>query len=138
MCLTAYLNVVRTTTEEQTYYKILAYDKREKTHTSPYMWFPIEYGKEYEDLKKFHIDEAQGYYSGKQYYVHGGGFHLFENYQDAKRERDLLNNRHGGRYLYVVAKAIVPAGTDYMEGYFNTYRSVAVKKVKYEKLNKKK
>ena len=138
MCLITYLNETSTTTEEQTYYKVLAYDRHKKTHVSPYMSFPVVYGKEYEEKKLFHVEEDYYGLGAKKFLVHGGGFHLFTDYRDAARERDLLNSRHSGRFQYVVARAIVPAGTYYKDGYFNTYRSVAVKKVRYEKLKNKK
>ena len=72
------------------------------------------------------------------YTIGWGCFHLFKKKEDAEREASRLNKdskfRWGCTQEFKVYKAIVPAGTAYVNGKYNETDCVAVKKVIYEEI----
>jgi len=136
MCLTCFLKpVTRKTENEMVFYKVLndlgkTSDNRQWYET-PFKNFEVNLGKEYsEDGEDFSVDELYDRWT-----VSGGGFHLFRDYEDADNETVRLKyHPMTPFYDYVVVKAIVPKGTPYIEGRFNSCPCLIVKKVRYEKL----
>jgi len=127
---------IKKTDREKTYFKVLrrAYPGEGQhcvRYWSPFYLFHVELGVEYDltDLEPWDIQEDKSEYSS-QSYVKGGCFHLFENQDDAEEEFG-TRDPHS---RYVVVKAIVPEGTEYLEGHFCKYPGVCVKKVIYEKI----
>ena len=66
-----------------------------------------------------------------------GCFHLFKDEKDARDY--IINQYYICKEYCTIVKAIVPKGTEYIEGYFDSayglFNSIATKAVKYVPLN---
>lgn len=126
--------VVKKTETDMEFYKVLAI-KDDGKYYSPYMNKEAELGVLHQDpnLEDFEIAKYQFWRE-----VTHGGFHLFKDEHYARCEADYLNQvitEGSDAKEYVVVKAIVPAGTTYIEGmYMHETGCVVVKKVKYEEI----
>ena len=136
MCLRIYKKpIVKETESEKTFYKIVT--EWNDGCTTPYMGKKLDFGVEYADgdQEKFVFDRLP---FGNFCEIGYGGYHLFVTKKDAENEIENLKGWHyvpRGALNYFVAKAIVPKGTKYVEGYYGDKESVVVKKVKYEKID---
>lgn len=103
---------------------------------TPYRDFKIRPGVTYvEGGSDFNCGGKRRDFMGRRIdFIEEGGFHLFVNRIDAERCAGSFIN---GRTWYfdtvtIVMKAIVPKGTPYINGRFDTHPSVCAKVVKYE------
>ena len=105
-------------------YKVMGIKKDGKLIT-PYIHFPMEKGKIYEDKEnekiendfciflkeKYRLDVRYGYQ------IYNGFFHTFEQEADAKRDCDELNRKRLNKdVVYQVYPCIIPPGSEYIKG----------------------
>ena len=126
--------------DEVTYYKVVKqpffWDNDMETFMSPFLLFMGELGTRYDISKDEKWEISKEHYTDTEktfYRVEGGGFHLFVDLVDARREANRLNDQYNTEN-YKVVRAIVPAGTEYIKGRYLIDPCVAVKSVTYEKL----
>lgn len=118
-------------------YKVMGIKKDGKLIT-PYIYFPMEKGKVYEDKENEKIEK--GFIVVKEkcrlnyrygYKIYNGFFHTFENEDDARKacvslSRKMLNNN----VIYQVYPCIIPSGSEYIKGIgFNEEFAFASKKL---------
>lgn len=118
-------------------YKVMGIKKDGKLIT-PYIHFPMEKGKVYEDKENEKIEK--GFILVKEkcplsvrygYKIYNGFFHTFENEDDARKacvslSRKILNNN----VIYQVYPCIIPSGSEYIKGIgFNEEFAFASKKL---------
>ena len=119
-------------------YKVMGIKKDGKLIT-PYIHFPMEKGKIYEDKEnekiekdfcivlkeKYRLDVRSGYQ------IYNGFFHTFEQEADAKRDCDELNRKRLNKdVVYQVYPCIIPSGSEYIKGIgFNEEFAFASKKL---------
>ena len=118
-------------------YKVMGIKKDGKLIT-PYLHFPMEKGKVYEDKENEQIEK--GFIVVKEkcrlnirygYKIYNGFFHTFENEGDARKacvslSRKMLNNN----VIYQVYPCIIPSGSEYIKGIgFNEEFAFASKKL---------
>ena len=134
--------------EEKTYYKVLLYQETDfmgnDKYVTPYYNFSVLLGTNYSipersEWKVYQTAHPVSYdgpgydgpYYSYRYFVEGNCFHFFQRREDAER---CARRMDGG----IVVKAIVPKGTEYVEGYTinadGPVMAAAAKKVKYEKI----
>lgn len=118
-------------------YKVMGIKKDGKLIT-PYIYFPMEKGKVYEDKenekieKGFIVVKEKCYLNDRYgYKIYNGFFHTFENEDDARKacvslSRKMLNNN----VIYQVYPCIIPSGSEYIKGIgFNEEFAFASKKL---------
>ena len=136
MCLLTNDKKVLTAEKDLTFYKVVKLDKNGK-YFSLFMYDRITIGK----LKKQKYINGfrfiQNAYNVFDYRIEAGGYHLFTNLNFAKEYAD--GESWGGVRRTKVIKAIVPKGTKYVKGVYNTcfhgnVESVVAKMVIYEEL----
>ena len=126
MCLNIYgSNLVRVkTTNDIKCYKLMGIKKDGKLIT-PYIHFPMEKGKIYEDKENEKIEkdfiavvkEKYGLDVRYGYKIYNGFFHTFEQEEDAKRNCDELNRKRLNKdVVYQVYPCIIPSGSEYIKG----------------------
>lgn len=112
--------------------------KKDGKLITPYIHFPMEKGKVYEDKENEQIEK--GFLLLKEkcylnvsygYRIYNGFFHTFENEDDARKScvslsRKMLNNN----VIYQVYPCIIPSGSEYIKGIgFNEEFAFASKKL---------
>lgn len=112
--------------------------KKDGKLITPYMDFPMEKGKVYEDKENEKIEK--GFLLVKEkcplsvrygYKIHNGFFHTFEQEADANINCDKLNRiRLNKDVIYHVYPCIIPSGSEYINGnYYNHEPVFASKKL---------
>ena len=114
-----------------TYYKVLG-TNMDGWFFSPYQASFVEIGKDYKISEDTEPDVRPWLYD--EWEVYGGCYHLFRKKEDADRSAKYLTERSGG-VKHVVVKAVVPAGTRCVKGTFGNTKSVAVRRVRYKKID---
>lgn len=118
-------------------YKVMGIKKDGKLIT-PYIHFPMEKGKVYEDKENEKIEKDFIVVKEKcrlnvrfGYKIYNGFFHTFENEDDARKvcvslSRRILNEN----VIYQVYPCIIPSGSEYIKGIgFNEEFAFASKKL---------
>ena len=139
--------VVRHTTKERVFYKVLAIGIKmplgESNLYTPFMSLNVTIGKRYcqNNADTFHYVKDYQYNQFNEktlrgYTIENGGYHLYKRKKDADDLCDYLNNKYRtNKYTfndYFVVKAIVPKGTAYVSGEYRDAKCVITKKVRYE------
>lgn len=91
---------------------------------TPYIYFPMEKGKVYEDKENEKIEKGfillkeKCYLNASYgYKIYNGFFHIFEQEADAKRNCDELNRKRLNKdVVYQVYPCIIPSGSEYIKG----------------------
>ena len=141
MCLTTYKPpVVEVAAEEMPCYKVIrsAFKARNSNESkTPDQLFSGYVGRAYNIPydEKWTITSTDSKKDIKKYFVHGGGFHLFQCLDEAQREAKMLNEDRGVKDHEVIL-AIVPKGTEYIRGFYFSDSCIAVRTVKYKKMPK--
>ena len=129
-----------------TYYKILCYEKSKDWYWTPYVHDPTVLGvtKKIDKETPWDIDhywlsdtdKKSNYYNAKEmWHINGGCFHLFRRKKNAVWDANVLQNDEKNEDLeYIVVKAIVPPGTQYIKGLYGFDKAIVVRTVKYQKL----
>lgn len=118
-------------------YKVMGI-KKDGTLITPYIHFPMEKGKVYEDKENEKIEKDFIVVKEKcrlnvrfGYKIYNGFFHTFENEDDARKacvslSRRILNEN----VIYQVYPCIIPSGGEYIKGIgFNEEFAFASKKL---------
>lgn len=139
MCLNVYgNNLLRLKAQNDIRcYKVMGIKKDGKLIT-PYIHFPMEKGKIYEDKENENIDKD--FFVVKEkcllnvrygYKIQNGFFHTYEQEADAKRNCDELNRKRLNKdVVYQVYPCIIPSCSEYIKGIcFNEEFAFASKKL---------
>lgn len=113
-----------------TYYKVLT-TSIDGLFFSPYQASFVEIGKDYKISEDTEPDVRPWLHDWWE--VYGGCYHLFRKKEDADRIAKHLTEWYGVKH--VVVKAVVPAGTRCVKGTFGSTKSVAVRRVRYKKID---
>lgn len=144
MCLSVgWIHPTYTANRDLTFYKVVFrnrvhrydgtwkyyYPEAKSEYVTPYRLSPVTLGETYEEEGiRFRFDSVRLPKIGKSYSVHGGGFHLYCDKEDA----DVASRRLSFGRDAVVLKAIVPKGTKYVKGVYDEKKCVIAKAVRYE------
>lgn len=112
--------------------------KKDGKLITPYIHFPMEKGKVYEDKENEKIEKD--FIAVKEkcrlnirfgYKIYNGFFHTFENEDDARKARVSLSRRIlNENVIYQVYPCIIPSGSEYIKGIgFNEEFAFASKKL---------
>ena len=115
---------------------------------TPYQYKTINFGIRYYEcgtFKHYNVLVTQNIVSNdtitnNNVIITGDSIHLFKDLEDAIKFAKYKNNsNHSSNFSYQVIKAIIPKGTEYIEGefqtFFDTYKSIATKSVIYQPLD---
>lgn len=129
---------VRKTLFPHTYYKVLFKSWSEYfqdwQYLTPYFNMDVVMGVEYRIPEDEEWEFSTVYPTAPCSYVDGGGFHLFRTMKGAMHE--LLSRGQMAYTGYIIVKAVVPPGTEYVKGYYCGEKSIVVRRVKYKKPKK--
>ena len=140
MCLNVYgNNLLRLKAQNDIRcYKVMGIKKDGKLIT-PYIHFPMEKGKIYEDKENEKIEKDFCIFLKEKcrldvrygYQIYNGFFHTFEQEADAKRDCDEFNRKRLNKdVVYQVYPCIIPSGSEYIKGIcFNEEFAFASKKL---------
>ena len=124
---------VRKTLFPRTYYKVLFRSWsgyfQDWQYLTPYFNMDVVMGREYRipDDEEWEFGAAPPDVPCS--YVDGGCYHLFRTKDGACRE--LANRGESGNGRYVIVKAVVSPGTEYIKGEYCGSKCICVRKVKY-------
>jgi len=138
MCLFVFKNKVKIkkTLFTRTYYKILEEGLTAEGRPyiiTPYLCFNVELGKDYSIDPEKKWDIIHDRILPNKHIVEGNCFHLYKRKHDAIADLNTWG-RNIDSHKYFVVKAIVPKGTEYIEGEWGFTKVICVRQVRYEKL----
>ena len=110
--------------KEKKFYKILFRSHRDTSFVTAYKFWPVKLFKKYRIWNPFFIKHE---YDGMVYYE-GGGFHLYETYQDAFEDAKIYES---SMQKVAVVETIVPKFTRIIRGTFCDQKSLITKRVRY-------
>lgn len=113
-------------------YKVLLKSKvDEGVFLSPYLRFYCTLNKQYDDNNKLDIRKLN-----TDFIINGGVFHMFANYEDAMDELNWLTFPENMDVLCscAIVKCIIPKGSEYIEGKYIYFHSIASKSVIYKEV----
>ena len=129
---------VRKTLFPHTYYKVLFKSWSEYfqdwQYLTPYFNMDVVMDREYRIPEDEEWEFSTVYPTAPSSYVDGGGFHLFRTIKGAMHE--FLSHGWTAYTSYIIVKAVVPPGTEYVKGYYCGEKSIVVRRVKYKKPKK--
>ena len=138
MCLRIYDRdiTVKEADSDKTFYKVIA-KNRYGHYVSPYIGADIAFDLELCDADQENFVTNNWAWSTNFCEIGYGGFHLFTKKEDAEFEVEMMKTSvfRSPNTEYFIAKAIVPKGTKYVEGFYGDRLAVVAKKVKYTKID---
>lgn len=119
-------------------YKVLLKSNVEGAFLSPYLRFYCTLDKRYDDDNELDIHK----WDKSDFTIDKGVFHMFANYEDAMDELDWLAfpgwltfpENIQAQYICVIVKCIIPEGSEYIEGKYIDFHSIASKSVIYKEV----